>query len=208
MATITNRLHPFRQYSEWEVINLYSLLLNSGDAGTLVKVVSGAADPSNSDGYSSQTVGANVPLTQSLRYETKNKITPTVSGDDKHDALGLTLLDTRETDENGLPLRYFPQRAKEIFAVVSGQTVPVVTRGTFGVWGKYIDTSLGGIQPGNAVVVGRSGAGQLASVDVTNTVSYGPTGVYGADSVVGKWISTTGSQFASQGGFAFLRLTL
>lgn len=208
MATITNRLHPFRQYSEYEVINLYSLLLNSGDAGTLVKVVPTAADPSNSDGFSNQSVGANVPLTSSLRYETKNRITPTASGDDKYDALGLALLDTRETDENGLPLRYFPQRAKEIFAVVSGQTVPVATRGTFGVWGKYIDTTLGTITPGNLVCPSRSGNGLLAAVDPTVTTSYGPTGFYTLDAPIGKWISTTGSQFASQGGFAFLRLTL
>jgi hypothetical protein len=190
-------------------------MLNSGDAGTLVKIVPTAANPSDNDGWSNSSVGASVAGTVSLRYETKGKLTPTVSGDDKHDALGLTLFDTRELDENGLPLKYYPQRAKEIFAVRSGEAVPVATRGTFGVWGKYVDTSLAVPTPGFPVVISRSGDGKLAAVDPSVVTQYNVTGgvalngqVYGPDQVVGKWISTSGSQFASQGGFYFFRLTL
>ena len=209
MATILNRLTPNRDYSDHNVINWYSSLADTCAAGTLVKVVPTAADPSTQAGYSANSLGANTPLSVSLRFETKNKFTPTASGDDKFDALGITLYDTKETDENGLPLKYFPQRAKEIIAVVSGQTCPVATKGTFGIWGKYIDKALGNPTPGYVAVISNSGDGIFAVVDPTNTGHIGQAGsVYQNNQIVGKWISTTGSQFAAQGGFAFLRFNV
>ncbi len=209
MATIRNRLYPVRDYTDHDVINWYSLDASSGAAGTLVKVSPTAADPSNQAGYSSNPLGAATPLSVSLRFETKSKVTATASGDTRNAALGITLLDVTETDENGLPLRYYPQRAKEILAVVSGQTVPVATRGTFGIWGNYIDQALAVPTPGYVAVVSNSGNGLLAVADPTNTGHIGQAGSkYQTNQIVGKWISTTGSQFAAQGGWAFVRLNV
>jgi hypothetical protein len=218
MATIRNRLYPFHDISEHNKVNLFSLNTSSGLAGQLVKIVTGAANPQNADGWSNTSVGASVDGAVSFRYETKMKIAPTASGDTKYNALGLTLYSTLETDENGLQLKYFPQRAKEIGAVVSGESVPVATQGIFGVWGKYIDQSTSAVQPGNLVVVSRSGDGTLGSVDPTNTALFN-TGsaswIYTPAHVVGKWITSlptatnTGLQneFSAQGGYALFQLT-
>ena len=44
-------------------------------------------------------------------------------------ALGVTLRQTLTHDENGEKLIYYPQKADELYAVQTGQTVPVLTRG-------------------------------------------------------------------------------
>jgi hypothetical protein len=224
MPTIrgTNYFYPLSDKSEHDIVPFFSLDLNSGNAGALVKIVTGAANPQNFDGWSNQFVGTNVANTVSYRYESKAKVTNTVSGDTNYNALGLTLYATLEFDENSQPLRYNPPRAKEIGAVLSGENVPVVTRGIFGLWGNYIDTTKGAIQPGNLVVVSRSGGGLLASVDPTNVAAFNQSGVttstaewrYEPKHVVGKWLSSlptatnTGLQneFSAQGGYALFQL--
>ncbi len=225
MPTIRNYFYPLRDVSEHDQINFFSHLANSGLAGQLVKIVTGAANPQNFDGWSTQFVGTNIANTVSYRYESKAKFTPTVSGDTRYGALGLTMYSTLEQDENGILLKYAPQRAKEIGAVISGENVPVATKGLFGIWGNYIDQSRGAIQPGNLVVISRSGGGLLASVDPTSTNfrggSFTTPGITGATSwvydpthVVGKWISSlptasnTGLQneFSAQGGYALFQL--
>lgn len=228
MPTIrgTNYFYPLSDKSEHDIVPFYSLDLNSGNAGALVKITTGAANPQNFDGWSSQFVGTNVANTVSYRYEGKAKVTATTSGDTHFNALGLTLYATLEFDENSQPLRYNPPRAKEIGAVLSGENVPVATRGIFGLWGNFIDTSMGNIQPGNLVVVSRSGGGLLAAVDPSNAAAFragvgntpGVTGstsfLYDTRHVVGKWLSTlpvatnTGlqSEFSAQGGYALFQL--
>lgn len=222
MPTIRNRFYPLHDINEHDIVNLYSLDQSSGLAGQLVKIVTGAANPSLFDGWAVNTpVGANIPGTISFRYESKAKITPTVSGDTRYGALGLTLYSTLEFDENGQPLRYNVPRAKEIGAVLSGENVPVATKGLFGIWGQYIDTSLGSIQPGNLVVVSRSGNGQLAAISPTSA-NFNATGgaaalssfVYTPAHVVGKWISSlptapvtgVGTDFSAQGGYGLFIL--
>lgn len=217
MPTIRTRLYPFHDVSEHDKVNLFSLNVNSGLAGQLVKIVTGAANPQNADGWSNTAVGVNIDNVTSFRYETKLKVAPTASGDTRFNALGLTLYSTLEQDENGLLLKYYPQRAKEIGAVVSGETVPVATRGIFGLWGNYIDSSLGNVQPGNLVVVSRSGNGIVGAVDPSNATNFGTGGaswIYTRDHVVGKWLTTlptatnTGLQneFSAQGGYALFQL--
>ncbi len=228
MPTIRNYFYPLKDVSEHDQINFFSHLSNSGLAGQLVKIVTGASNPQNWDGWSSQFVGTNIANTVSYRYESKAKFTPTVSGDTRYNALGLTLYSTLEQDENGLLLKYYPQRAKEIGAVISGENVPVANRGQFGLWGQYIDQSLGAVQPGNLVVVSRSGGGLLAAVDPTNSVTFATPATtaaitgsatffhYDNTHVVGKWLSSlptasnTGLQneFATQGGYALFTLNV
>jgi hypothetical protein len=219
MPTIRNRFYPLSDLSQHDVLSLYSTMQTGVLAGTLVKIVTGAANPATlaTDGWSPASVGAQVAGAYSYRYETKMKVTPTVSGDTSYNALGLALLNTLEFDENQQPLRYNERRAKEIGAVISGETVPIATRGMFGIWGQYIDQSMGNVQPGNVVVVSRSGNGLIAAVDPTNPTNFG-TGstsfIYTPAHVIGKWLTslptsaTTGvnSEFSAQGGFALLQL--
>jgi hypothetical protein len=42
----------------------------------------------------------------------------------------MTLLDIRELDENGEKLAFNPRKVAEMGVVISGQSVPVLTRGT------------------------------------------------------------------------------
>ncbi len=212
MPTIRNRFYPLHDIDDHNVISLYSTLL-TGLAGTLVKIVTGAANPQNADGWSNAPVGAAVANTISYRYETKMKVTPTVSGDTAYNALGLTLYSTLEYDENGIPLRYDDQRAKEIGAVRSGETTPILTKSTtVAIWGSYIDTSLGNIQPGNLVVVSRSGNGLLAAIDPASANFSGVAPgaaftqfVYNPTHVVGKWLTSlpTATNTGQQNEFGY-----
>lgn len=229
MATIRNRLFPFRDVSDHNKISLYSMNV-VGDAGQLVKIVTGTANPQSNkvDGYTSTNLGTSYNGTYSKRYKNNWEIMPTASGDTKFNSLGITLLSTKETDENDMPLKYFPERAKQIGAVTSGETVPVATKGLFGLWGKYIDQSLGAVQPGNLVVISRSGDGTLGAVSPDGTsfragvgATPGATGAtaawtYDTRHVVGKWLSSlptstnTGvaNEFSDQGGYAFFTLNV
>lgn len=220
MATIRNRLFPFHDVSEHDKVNLYALD-GLGDAGQLVKISTGTANPQSTevDGYSSTAVGTTYNGTYSNRYLVNWRVTPTASGDTRFVALGLTEYSTKETDENGFPLKYFDNRAKEIGAVRSGEATPIITRGLVGIWGKYIDQSLGAVQPGHLAVVSRSGDGTIASIAPTHAM-FSASGViapgvlYTPNSVVGKWLSSlptssnTGiaNEFSAQGGYAFLQL--
>ncbi len=218
MPTIRNRFYPLQVIDEHDVLAApaYSMM-QTGLAGTLVKIVTGAANPQNADGFSSQAVGyaynsAGI-YAFSNRYETKMKLTPTVSGDTAYNAIGLTEWSTLEKDENDNPLKYNDVRAREIGAVRSGESVPVITRApVLGIWGKYIDQSTSNVQPGNVLCVSRSGDGRLASVDPTNATVFNTGGAsfsYTPAHVVGKILtslptsSSTGlaNEFSDQGGY-------
>lgn len=223
MASIRNRLHPFHDISEHAQLSLYSLD-GTGLAGQLVKINTGTANPQWNavDGFSNTANGVSYNGTYSNRYQTNWKVTPTVSGDTRRAAVGVTLYSTQETDENGFPLKFSQERAKQIKAVISGETIPVATQGMIGVWGNFIDQSLGSPQPGNLVVVSRSGNGLLAAISPASA-NFSQSGVvpsttaaftYTDAHVVGKWLSSlptatnTGmaQDFAAQGGYAFLQL--
>jgi len=223
MPTIRTRLYPYRNFDEHEVVSLFSKDV-TGLAGELVKIVTGSANPQVADGWA---IGSNVgggtyiynSQAISQRYETKMKVTVTVSGDTIYSAIGFTELNTLEFDENGIPLRYNERRAKEIGAVISGETVPVITKGILGLWGQYIDQSLSPVQPGYLVCISRSGLGLVASVNPNNTSIFqtANTGsasqVYHSQSVIGKWLTSLPSapntglvnEWASIGGFALFQ---
>jgi hypothetical protein len=73
-------------------------------------------------------IGASYGNTVSNRYAVTAKVVDAGSGDN---VLGMTLWDVKETDENGEKLLYNPRKAAEMQAVISGQSVPVATRGVF-----------------------------------------------------------------------------
>ena len=126
-------LRPFRQYSEQDVVNLYSY---SGDSslvrkGLVVKIMGdGFAPDTTSNGYDVNArlgdVGAAYNNVVSQRYGATPKVGIPASGDR---VLGLTLMDIRETDENGEKLIFNPRKAAEMNVVVSGQAVPILTKG-------------------------------------------------------------------------------
>lgn len=146
------QLLPFRDYDEHDVINMFafsgSLPVN---AGTLVKpVASGWRTDEAKDIQLLGSVGASFGNTVSERYGTKARVTPAGTGDH---VIGMLLYAVKEQDENGLLLKFSPRKAAEMQVALSGQTVPIATRGIFLVSGQFN----GGAQAGDPLF--PSGAG-------------------------------------------------
>ena len=130
------RLKPFRDYSEHDVINLFAFgddaqALGTTDvaqAGSVVKVKTGWTNGAETEFLGD--VGASFNNTVSQRYGVTAEVEYTDGGGDES-SLGITLYDVREFDENGEALKFNPRKAAELQAVLTGQAVPVATRGTF-----------------------------------------------------------------------------
>jgi hypothetical protein len=134
---MSHNLKPFRDYSEHDVVNVFAFSGNAESAsvvltkGAVVAVEGRGFQPLSTgtlgtpvDGIGA--VGASYTNVVSDRYATVAKVRLATSGDRP---LGLTLLDIRELDENGEKLIFNPRKAAEMNVIVSGQTVPVLTRG-------------------------------------------------------------------------------
>lgn len=196
------RLMPFRDYDEHDVINLFALNTSNskindtgnGDSGVIVKVtngtiVHGEAVALASDAYLGKTDFANV----GRNYYPSVSLTvgPAGTGDSP---LGITLFETAKYDENDEKLLYYPQKALENQVVISGNAVPVATKGTFQL---SDDAFVGSIPaPGTKLVVG-SGSGKF---DAYGTSGAGTT-VYGQVLATGQRVAgTTADYFAGAAG--------
>ena len=134
MANEITRLLPFRQYDENDVVNFYSFEGETGQAGSVVKIKSAnlSTDPveyttrADSDSFLN-TLGGALSLYPTVPYKVE-KATDTGVG---VKCLGLMLRDVRNKDENGQNLLYYPQKKEELQCVVSGEAVPVATKGIF-----------------------------------------------------------------------------
>ena len=130
------RLKPFRDYSEHNVINLFAfgdeaVALNTTTtvyAGSCVKVKTGWSNTNELQMLGD--VGAAYANTVSERYGVSADVEYTDGGADEA-ALGITLYDVREYDENGEALKFNPRKQDELQACLSGQAVPICTQGIF-----------------------------------------------------------------------------
>lgn len=196
------RLYPFRQYSEHDVINLFasdtvdSTPSNNGlgSAGVFVKVSAGNLDQdpityATNDAVLGKTdypfIGAaqypSVPLT----------FTAATAGSP---VLGITLNQTLSTDENGEKLLYNPIKRAELQAVLSGQAVPVATRGIFTLADTAIDWVDASMTVNNHLIISAN-AGKVSGLSAA-TVSP----ITGTTSIVGRILAT--GQRVSQNGKA------
>lgn len=184
------RLLPFRQYSEHEVVNLFSSLTaneklsdsGNADAGVFVKVTNGNANDPTEYIDSSYLGKTDYPFVGRDQYpQVPLKIDAGASGDM---ILGVTLNQTALKDENDEKLLYYPQKALENQAVLSGQAVPVLTRGilTFDVPRAFCANTQAVV--GNAVAV--SGEGKLMSMQAFHDAEGGAvfTGVHALGRVI------------------------
>ena len=169
------RLRPFRDYSEHDVINLFAFgddaaALGTTDviqAGSVVKVKTGWTNGAETEFLGD--VGASFNNTVSQRYGVTAEVEYTDGGADEA-ALGITLYDVREYDENGEALKFNPRKAAELQACLTGQAVPVATRGLFLM-------ATGAFAGANSVAINMdvfaTGNGQLTTVgdkDVNNRI--------------------------------------
>lgn len=131
------RILPLRDYSEHDVINFFALSTannsvldtGNGDNGVIVKVSNGDMVKDAVQYVDSSYLGkTDYPYVGRNGYpEVPLKVAPSASGDA---SLGITLYETAMYDENGEKLLYYRQKALENQIVLSGQAVPVLTRGT------------------------------------------------------------------------------
>jgi len=147
MAT---RLEPFRDYSEHEVVNLFSLDVPGGQNLSLWKAgTSGVYDAGVVVAAKSAVLPGDLPSTSALKitgnlrnylgasdqphvgYNAYPVVEMTVEAEDGNGdkAIGLTLKQTLAYDENDENLLRYPLKKDELQAVLPGQAVPILTRG-------------------------------------------------------------------------------
>ena len=192
------RLYPFRQYSEHDVINMYANQVvddnpatnGNGSNGVMVKVLSGNMNQDVFDLIGSTYLGkTDYPWVGADKYP----VVPlrVVAATTGNGVLGVTLNQTLQNDENGEKLLYNPVKKDELQAVLSGQAVPVATRGLFTFDQTAYDTD-GSVIPGNIAVISPSTPGTLSGVaresfaDVTATIVGAILGTGNRTSQMGK----------------------
>lgn len=132
------RILPFRQYDENDVVNLFSMdVVNTkpsdtnADAGMLVSV---SAKDMDKDPVELNAADGGLLGERNYPYVARNyypsvplKVTPC----NGTTPLGITLAQTLTHDENDENLLRYPQKKAELYAVTSGEAVPVATKGIF-----------------------------------------------------------------------------
>lgn len=184
-------LAPFRDYDEKDIINIYAL---SGTTlpvqkGTLVKITGDGLklDEPNPIEMLGNYGDFSVSNVVSQRYGVVPKVGVITAQTDR--VIGMTLFDVRETDENGELLKYRPRKAAEMEAVLSGQAVPLVTRGIFSYSGITTGASLTGVvSAGAPLYPGSNGALTTASFTEQN---YGASGVPMPGRPIGRALGKT-----------------
>jgi len=177
-------LKPFRDYNEHDVVNLYAFDGSTASKGTFVEIQS--FNPSNHNGYATVPAGALIDGTWSYRHQVNARVGATVSGSSK--VLGMLLYDVKETDENGELLKFKPKYKRDALnCVLSGEAVPVLTRGIVEIFGFQ-----GTPGAGSGAAISDSGDGSIAVVAPSVTTAR-----------VGKFLSSTGAD-----GYALLKIEL
>lgn len=208
------RILPFRQYAEQDVINLYALdgadvngqldTKGNGDAGTFVSISAGALNDGPVEYESSAYLGkTDYPHVGRDQYPVNTlRVGAAATGDS---VLGLTLNQTATHDENGEKLLYYPQKALENQAVLSGKAVPVLSRGIVtlngsagGAYGNnaYIDDANWAV--GNNFVIAAGGQGKVSGLASVTDPGHQNLGVILATG--SRVAGSTEDQFAGAAG--------
>lgn len=199
MANTITRLLPFRQYDEHDVINMFALDAATGEAGSLVKISSANL---NSDPIELVNYGFTNNMGHATSMYPQVPLKLTKVGGTGEQALGILLRDVRSTDENGENLLFYAEKKDELQAVVSGEAVPVLTRG-------FVMFNVKGLAGG---VVPQVNSYAIPSTNGLLTGVASPTAAQ-KEWAVGKWIAT-GSRASQQeddelaGPYALLKLEL
>tara|TARA_Y100000310_G_scaffold339491_2_gene432322 strand:+ start:171 stop:743 length:573 start_codon:yes stop_codon:yes gene_type:complete len=141
-------LRPFRDYDEHDVLNLFAFdyaVRGAVKRGALVhiKAANGwKAHEADVDAFSSVNMNSySLDNVVNLRYGVTALVDLAGSGEN---ALGMLLYDVDEFDENGEKLIYNPRKAAEMQTAMSGQAVPIATKGIFVVNGVDGTPAAGG----------------------------------------------------------------
>ena len=221
------RILPYRDYDEHEVVNLYALAgvvgrdfvnldpagsLQSnvgGDAGVFVKVLNGSMGPAGKDpiDVTSDTFGSylgkkDYPHVGRNTYPA-NALTVTGVSASGDACLGITLRQTATHDENGEKLQYNPVKKDELYAVLPGETVPVLSRGMV----TLTDAAIHGDPAIGATLVPREGGmAEACGTDRTSLNSVGVVLASGSRDDAARFSHTGNNSFKgknSYGNFGF-----
>jgi len=158
-------LRPFRDYDEKDVINLFTY---SGTLpvtrGTVVRINRGYV-ATDTNPVMLGAIAASYNNTVSQRWGAYANVVASAAGET---SLGILLKDVRETDENGELLKFNPIKAAEMDVCISGQAVPVVTRGIFLYSGANRAALMSGCSGHTKVYVGAGG--ELTITPTSGTV--------------------------------------
>ena len=196
------RLYPFRQYSDVDVINMFASdtvdatpsTNGNGSAGVFVKVSAGNLDLdpiSYTATDITNTLGkTDYPFLGAVQYPAVPlQFTAATAG---VPVLGMTLNQTLATDENGERLLYNPVKRAELQAVLTGQAVPVATRGIFTLSDYAIDWVDANMVVNSHLIISAN-AGKVSGL-LASAVSP----ITGTTSIIGRILGT--GQRVSQNG--------
>ncbi len=194
-------LLPNRDFDQHEVLP-YFALNQTGLNGQLVTFVTGAQDPINSEGYSTQSVAADYTNIYSKLYLVNRRVRPALFGDSKWEVAGITLYTTALRDENGNLLLNMPDEVTQARSFAkTGQATPILKRGQL----TAFLSQFNGTKPVAGYPLVASGTnGGWACV----APSYITTG--NMNSVVGRCISDTGTYngVGTLDGFAQIEISV
>jgi hypothetical protein len=165
-------LRPFRQYHENDVINLFShdwhhdVTTNSKSIGrgAIVKLNTGYV---LDDELENVSINNNYANTVSDRWSVKANVRLCGKTDTP---FGMLLYDVKEVDENGEKLIFNPRKADEMQVALSGQAVPILTRGLVMMNGVTKLTAVEAVAGGKAWTHDDGG---IATSGVTNATQLG-----------------------------------
>jgi hypothetical protein len=151
---MASKLLPFRQISENDVVNLFAYDGSEAIRGLIVSLDTGKGWNMD-DELETTSINLSYNNTVSDRYSVAARVDTCASGDVP---FGMLMYDVTETDENGEKLIYHPRKAHEMQVSVSGQAVPVLTRGIVLVNTPDADVALQAVKAGDAAYAGAGGA--------------------------------------------------
>ena len=194
------RILPFRQYSDHDVVNMYSVIASdvldsttgtgAGDAGVFVKVSDGNFDNDPVTYQTNDYLGnTSYPFlgTTEMYPEVNIKVTG-AKGEDH--ALGLTLYQTAKNDENGEKLLYNPQKQEELQAMLPGQAVPIATKGIFTLSSAAFDGPIASYAPGNRIKLSAVTAGKITGFTTIAQSAITTGDLFAEDKVFGHVLGT------------------
>jgi len=194
------RILPFRQYSDHDVVNLYSVIASdvntattdsgAGDAGVFVTVSDGNFDADPITYQTNAYLGdSSFPFLGStdMYPEVNLKITG-AKGEDH--CLGMTLYQTAKNDENGEKLLYNPQKQEELQAMIPGQAVPIATKGIFTLAAAAFDGPITSYTPGNRIKLSAVTAGKVTGFTTIGLAEITTGDLVAEDKVFGHVLGT------------------
>ena len=193
------RILPFRQYSDHDVVNMYSIIdsdvLDSttgsglGDAGVFVKVADGNFDNDPVTYQTNSYLGnTDYPFLGTTEMYPEVNLKVTGAKDEDH-AIGMTLYQTAKNDENGEKLLYNPQKQEELQAMLPGQAVPIATKGIFTLASSAFDGPLSSYAPGNRIKL-SSNAGKITGFATVTAATITTADLVDEDKVFGHVLGT------------------